>query len=147
EGPKLVEYNIRFGDPDSQPVLLRLTSDLAALLAEAAAGALRSVPTSSDEAAVLVVAASEGYPASPRTGDPVTGLAEARAVPGASVYAAGVGGTAGALVTAGGRVLDVIGTGPDVATARATAYRALAHISWPGEHHRTDIAIQPEQGS
>src|SRR3546814_5197116 len=69
EGPKLVEYNIRFGDPDSQPVLLRLTSDLAQLLAEAAAGDLQSTPSVSDDAVVLVVAAAEGYPVSPRTGD------------------------------------------------------------------------------
>jgi phosphoribosylamine---glycine ligase len=141
EGPRLVEYNIRFGDPDSQPVLLRVTSDLAALLAEAAAGALRSTPTVSGEAVVLVVAAAEGYPSSPRTGDAIAGLDEARAVPGAAVYPAGVAATPdGGLVTAGGRVLDVVGTGPDVATARSTAYAALDRISWPGMHHRSDIA-------
>lgn len=141
EGPKLVEYNVRFGDPDSQVVLLRLTSDLAALLAEAADGKIRSTPTYGDDAAVLVVAAAEGYPTDVRTGDPIAGIGDAGAVPGASVFPAGVkAGPDGGLVTAGGRVLNIIGTGPDVASARAVAYEAISHISWPGEHHRTDIA-------
>lgn len=142
EGPKLVEYNIRFGDPDSQVVLLRLTSDLAELLAAAADGDLRTAGpvTASDDSVVLVVAAAEGYPAAPRTGDVIVGLDEARAVPGADVLCAGVALDAeGRLVTAGGRVLDVVGRGPDGATARANAYRALSAISWPGMHHRTDI--------
>jgi phosphoribosylamine--glycine ligase len=140
EGPKLVEYNIRFGDPDSQPVLLRMTSDLGALLAEAAAGELRTEPTFDDGAAVLVVAAAEGYPASPRTGDAVAGLRAASQVEGVDVLCAGVTDEDGSLVTAGGRVLDVVGRGPDVSTARARAYEALGHLSWPGMHHRTDIA-------
>ncbi len=144
-GPKLVEYNVRFGDPDSQPVLLRCTSDLAALLAEAADGALRSTPTFADDAAVLVVAAAEGYPAAPRTGDRIEGLDDARSVPGATVFASGVGADAeGRLVTAGGRVLNVVGRGPDVATARAVAYEALAHLRWAGLHARTDIAAAAE---
>jgi phosphoribosylamine--glycine ligase len=141
EGPKLVEYNIRFGDPDSQVVLLRLTSDLTALLADAAAGALVDAPTHADDAAVLVVAAAEGYPTAPRTGDVIEGLDAARAVAGASVHCAGVAvDERGRLVTAGGRVLNVIGRGPDVPAARRVAYEALAHLSWPGLHHRTDIA-------
>ncbi len=141
EGPKLVEFNIRFGDPDSQVVLLRLTSDLAALLAAAAAGALGPEPTFSDDAAVLVVAAAPGYPTDVRTGDPVDGLEAARAVDGATVLSAGVGrDAAGQLVTAGGRVLDVVGQGPDVRTARARAYDAIGRLSWPGLHHRSDIA-------
>jgi phosphoribosylamine--glycine ligase len=141
EGPKLVEYNIRFGDPDSQVVLLRLTSDLTALLADAAAGALVDAPTHADDAAVLVVAAAEGYPTAPRTGDVIEGLDAARADAGASVHCAGVAvDERGRLVTAGGRVLNVIGRGPDVPAARRVAYEALAHLSWPGLHHRTDIA-------
>ena len=140
-GPRLVEYNVRFGDPDGQVALLRLTSDLAELLAEAACGELRSTPTTDGAAAVLVVAAAEGYPTDVRTGDRITGLDDARAVPGASVYAAGVGrDDAGDLCTAGGRVLDVVGRGPDVAAARAVAYDSIARLSWPGLHHRTDIA-------
>ncbi|CAN5540763.1 phosphoribosylamine--glycine ligase [soil metagenome] len=143
QGPKLLEYNIRFGDPDSQVVLLRLTSDLAALLAAAADGDLTAVPapTFADDAAVLVVGASEGYPASPRTGDAITGLAEAAAVEGVTVLGAGVRiDDEGRLVTAGGRVVDVVGRGPDVATARARAYDAIGHVRWAGEHHRSDIA-------
>jgi phosphoribosylamine--glycine ligase len=141
EGPKLVEFNVRFGDPDSQVVLLRCTSDLGAVLAEAAAGELASEPTFDDGAAVLVVAAAEGYPASPRTGDAIAGLEVAAGEPDVDVLCAGVAaGPAGKLLTAGGRVIDVVGRGPDVATARARAYASLGHLSWPGMHHRTDIA-------
>lgn len=143
EGPKLVEYNIRFGDPDSQVVLLRLTSDLAELLAAAADGDLRSAGpvTATDDTVVLVVAASEGYPGPPRTGDIIAGVEEARSVPGAEVLCAGVTADAdGRLVTAGGRVLDVVGRGPTATVARRQAYVALSMISWPGLHHRTDIA-------
>jgi phosphoribosylamine--glycine ligase len=141
DGPKLVEFNVRFGDPDSQVVLLRLTSDLTALLAGAAAGALDTKPTHADDAAVLVVAAAEGYPIAPRTGDVIEGLAAASAVPGATIHCAGVAlDDDGRLVTAGGRVLNVVGRGSDLAAARAVAYEALGHLSWPGIHHRTDIA-------
>jgi phosphoribosylamine--glycine ligase len=142
DGPKLIEYNIRFGDPDSQVVLLRLTSDLTALLAAAARGRLDEAPPVTDEgAAVLVVAAAEGYPASPRAGDAIGGIEVAGSVEGATVLCAGVGaGAGGELVTAGGRVLNVIGTGTDLAEARARAYEAISHVTWPGMHHRTDIA-------
>ncbi len=146
EGPKLIEYNVRFGDPDSQVSLLRLTSDLTGLLAAAADGDLRPAGpvTASDDAMVLVVACSEGYPVAPRTGNVIEGLDAARAVEGVEVLCAGVAADPqGRLVTAGGRVLDVIGRAPDPATARARAYEALATISWPGLHHRTDIALPP----
>jgi phosphoribosylamine--glycine ligase len=143
EGPKLIEYNVRFGDPDSQVVLLRATSDLARLLAEAAAGRIESEPTFSDDVTVLVVAMAEGYPGPARTGDPIVGLDAARAVEGVEVLTAGVAaGEGGELVTAGGRVLDIVGRGRDAAEARGRAYRALAELSWPGLHHRTDIAAQ-----
>jgi phosphoribosylamine--glycine ligase len=143
DGPKLIEYNIRFGDPDSQVVLLRLTSDLAELLAAAARGELHAAAPVTDEgAAVLVVAAAAGYPASPRTGDVIAGLDAAAAVDDATVLCAGVLQDGDALVTAGGRVLNVIGQGPDVDAARAVAYEALAHLSWPGLHHRSDIAAE-----
>ncbi|HLM64313.1 MAG TPA: phosphoribosylamine--glycine ligase [Acidimicrobiales bacterium] len=142
EGPKLVEYNVRFGDPEAQVVLPRLASDLTTLLAEAAAGCLVGEPRFVDAAAVTVVLASEGYPATPRTGDPITGLAEAEAE-GATVFCAGVAVDGhGRLVTAGGRVLDVTATGGTVAEARAKAYRAAAHISWRGLYHRNDIALE-----
>jgi phosphoribosylamine--glycine ligase len=141
DGPKLVEYNVRFGDPDSQVVLLRLTSDLTALLADAAAGSLGAAIPEAEGAAVLVVAAAEGYPLAPRTGDEISGIEAAQEVAGAEVACAGVArDEAGRLVTAGGRVLNVIGRGEDLATARANAYASLAHIAWDGMHHRTDIA-------
>jgi phosphoribosylamine--glycine ligase len=120
-----------------------MTSDLAELLVAAADGDLSSAPepTFADDTAVLVVAASEGYPSTPRTGDAIEGLDAARAVEGVTVLAAGVkAGDDGRLVTAGGRVLNVIGRGPDAATARARAYEAIGHVAWPGEHHRSDIA-------
>jgi phosphoribosylamine--glycine ligase len=148
EGPKLVEYNIRFGDPDGQVVLLRMTSDLTALLAEAAAGHVdpSAAPTYDGTAAVLVVAASEGYPMSPTTGDPIAGIDDASTTEGVTVLCAGVAaGDRGGLVTAGGRVLNVVGQAPDLAMARDRAYRALSCISWRGMHHRSDIAKEAVQ--
>jgi phosphoribosylamine---glycine ligase len=142
EGPKLVEFNARFGDPEAQVVLPRLTTDLAELLAAAAAGDLTTAPAPAfaDEACVTVVLAVEGYPTAPRTGDVITGLDAAEAV-GATVFCAGVGTRDdGDLVTAGGRVLAVTGHGPNVAAAREHAYRAAGLVSWPGMHHRSDIA-------
>jgi phosphoribosylamine---glycine ligase len=140
EGPKLVEYNVRFGDPEAQVVLPRLTTDLAGLLAEAAAGRLVSEPRFTEQAAVTVVLAAEGYPAAPRTGDVIRGIAEAEAA-GATVFCAGVAaGEDGSLVTAGGRVLDVTALGPTLADARATAYAAAAEVHWPGMQYRPDIA-------
>jgi phosphoribosylamine--glycine ligase len=140
DGPRLIEFNVRFGDPETQVVLPRLDSDLGELLAQAAAGGLEQVPVFSRDAQVTVVLASEGYPASPRTGDVIVGLDDARAEPGVSVYCAGVRERDGDLVTAGGRVLNVCGRGEDVAAAREAAYRGVAHITWPGIHHRHDIA-------
>jgi len=140
-GPKMLEYNVRFGDPEAQAVFPRSTGDLAALLAEAAAGRIESEPQFDDGAAVTVVLATGGYPLDPRTGDVIEGLEKADALPDVTVFRAGVDRDAdGAWVTAGGRVLDVTGTGADVATARATAYDAVAAISWPGMQYRTDIA-------
>jgi phosphoribosylamine---glycine ligase len=145
EGPKLVEYNIRFGDPDGQVVLMRLTSDLGAVLHEAATGELRTDPEFDDGAAVLVVAAAEGYPVDVRTGDPIEGLDDASALEGVDVLCAGVRRGASGLVTDGGRVLEVVGRGPDLGTARARAYAAVGRLSWPGLHHRTDIADKETQ--
>ena len=144
DGPKVIEFNVRFGDPETQVVLPRLSSDLAELLAEAAAGDLRSQPAFVDDAAVTVVVAAEGYPQSPRTGDRIEGLDAASRVEGVTVFCAGVGaGPDGALVTRGGRVLDVTALGPDLASARQRAYQAVACLSWPGLHVRTDIASNP----
>ena len=147
EGPKLVEYNIRFGDPDGQVVLLRLTTDLAQLLFEAATGDLRTEPAFDPGAAVLVVVAAEGYPTAVRTGDAIRGLAAARVLDGVDVLCAGVAeGPDGQLVTAGGRVVEVVGQGPDLPTAWERAYAGVGLLDWPGAHHRTDIAIQQAEG-
>ena len=145
-GPKMLEYNVRFGDPETQVVLPRIESDLCQLLAEAAAGNIETQPTFSDDAVVTVVCASEGYPASARTGDRIDGVDEARALKGVSVYAAGVkADDSGALITGGGRVLNVVGRGPTMAEAIDRAYEGVAQISWPGMQHRTDIARQALQ--
>jgi phosphoribosylamine--glycine ligase len=141
DGLRLIEYNVRFGDPECQVVLPRLTSDVAALLAAAAAGRLDEAPTVDAAATVTVVCAAEGYPASPRTGDVIDGIEEAESLPGVTVFRAGVArDDSGRLVTAGGRVLDVCGTGATVAEARDRAYAAVERISWPGMQHRRDIA-------
>ena len=141
DGPKLLEYNVRFGDPEAQVVLPRYAGNLAELLEEAASGRLESEPVFDDRAAVTVVLATEGYPLSPRSGDVIEGLDEADALDDVLVYRAGVDRDAdGRWVTAGGRVLAVTGMGDDLAAARATAYDAASHISWPGMQYRTDIA-------
>ncbi|HCV36568.1 MAG TPA: phosphoribosylamine--glycine ligase [Acidimicrobiaceae bacterium] len=140
DGPKVLEYNVRFGDPETQVVVPRFTSDLVDLLASAAAGSISESPTFDDGATVGVVCASQDYPRSPRTGDPIEGLDAVAAVEGVMVFNAGVGEVGGRLVTAGGRVLTVTGRGPTVTDAKERAYRAVAEISWPGMQHRTDIA-------
>ena len=140
DGPAVLEYNVRLGDPEAQVVLPLLDGDVAALFAEVAAGQLRSTPAFRPDAAVTVVCATEGYPTAPRTGDVIDGLDAARAVPGVTVYCAGVAeGPGGRLVTAGGRVLAVTGTAATVAAARHAAYEAVARLSWPGCHYRSDI--------
>ncbi len=141
DGPKVLEYNIRYGDPEAQSVLPLLTSDLAAHLHAAAAGRPIHEPTFADDAAVCVVLASEHYPAKPRTGDVIVGIDKARSLPGVEVFAAGVAsGDKGRLLTAGGRVLNVVGHGPSLATAKRRAYAGAKEISWPGMHYRSDIA-------
>ncbi|HUY23170.1 MAG TPA: phosphoribosylamine--glycine ligase, partial [Acidimicrobiales bacterium] len=142
DGPRVLEYNVRFGDPETQVVLPRLTEDLTGLLAEAAAGRLRTEPRFSADAAVCVVLAAPGYPGTPRTGDPIEGLDEAAVLPGVTVLHAGTAlDDQGRFVTAGGRVLGVTGTGPTVAQARDRAYAGVARIGWDGMQHRTDIAL------
>ena len=155
QGLRVLEYNVRFGDPEAQVVLPRLRSDLADLLAAAAAGSLEETPVYGDDAAVTVVCASEGYPASPRTGDLIKGIERANAEEGVTVFCAGVasasersngaempGQNSSGLVTAGGRVLNVTGQGPDLATARDRAYAGVAHIDWLGRYVRFDIAAK-----
>jgi phosphoribosylamine--glycine ligase len=140
DGPKMLEYNVRFGDPETQVVLPRLDEDVTGLLAEAAAGRLRSDPRFRSEAVVCVVLASAGYPTDPRAGDPIEGLQAAGVLPGVRVLQAGTRrDEQGRLVTAGGRVLGVTGTGSTMAGARARAYAGVEPIGWDGVQYRTDI--------
>ncbi len=148
QGLKMIEYNVRFGDPECQVVVPRLSTDLAELLSQAAAGDLQIVPTFIDDAVVTVVCAAEGYPLAPRTGDVIYGIEQAESVPGVTVICAGVArDSSGQLVTAGGRVLDVTAVGATLAQARERAYDAVAKISWLGMQHRSDIAAVASQQS
>ena len=143
DGPKMLEYNVRFGDPECQVIVPRLTSDLTELLAQAASGSIRDEPTFGDDAMVTVVCAAAAYPSTPRTGDVISGIEAAAALDGVEVFAAGVGrDAAGRLVTAGGRVLDVCGRGPTIAVARERAYAGVAEIAWDGMQYRSDIAAR-----
>ncbi|MFJ9445474.1 phosphoribosylamine--glycine ligase [Kitasatospora sp. NPDC101235] len=144
-GTRVIEFNARFGDPETQVVLARLRTPLAGVLLASADGTLDQLePLRWDEgAAVTVVVASEGYPAAPRTGDPIEGLAEAEADGTAFVLHAGTKADEdGRVLSAGGRVLSVTATGADLAEARERAYAAVDRISLKGGQHRTDIALK-----
>ncbi len=144
-GPRVVEFNARFGDPETQVVLDRLATPLAGLLAAAASGSLAGAGSLewAPGASVTVVIAAEGYPAAPVTGDAITGVSGALRQPGAYVLHAGTATSeAGELISAGGRVLSVVGTGPDLAAARQTAYTAAGRIVMRGGWYRGDIADQ-----
>lgn len=143
-GVRVIEFNARFGDPETQVVLARLKTPLAGVLLGAADGTLDTVPplTWHDDAAVTVVIASHNYPGTPRTGDPVKGLDEVAAqdAPHAFVLHAGTRKDGDAVLSAGGRVLSVTATGKDLAQARERAYAAVGRIRLDGSQHRTDIA-------
>jgi len=144
DGPKVLEYNVRFGDPETQVILPRLDGDVVELLRSAADGRLGGPPTVKPDAAVTVVCAVEGYPLAPRFDAWIDGLDAARALPGVSVYGAGVAlGRKGRIVTAGGRALSVTALAPTITDARARAYEAVRRITWPGMQYRTDIAAHP----
>ncbi len=154
EGPAVIEFNCRFGDPETQVVLPLLKTPLGGLLKAAADGSLsdRTVLEWNDDAAVTVVLAAEHYPDTPRTGDEITGELTGEQ-PGPVAGSSSVvlhAGTArdgqGRLVSAGGRVLNVVGVGPDLAAARAAAYDRIGKISLPGAHHRTDIGGKAADG-
>ncbi len=136
EGPSVVEFNCRFGDPETQAVLALLTSPLGAALNATATGTLDQLPPLewSDGAAVTVVVAAENYPGKPRTGDVITG-ADGEGV----LHAGTARNDDGAVVSSGGRVLAVVGTGADLAEARAQAYDRIAGLKLAGSHFRTDI--------
>ncbi|MDX3329871.1 phosphoribosylamine--glycine ligase [Streptomyces sp. ME02-6979-3A] len=143
-GVRVIEFNARFGDPETQVVLARLKTPLAGLLLGSANGTLDAVPalTWHDDAAVTVVIASHNYPGTPRTGDPIDGLADvvAKDAPDAFVLHAGTRQEGDAVVSAGGRVLSVTATGKDLTQARERAYAAVGRIRLDGSQHRTDIA-------
>ena len=140
-GPQLIEYNVRFGDPECQVLMMRLECDLLDLLCSAAAGRLAATPpTFCPTPALTVVMAAKGYPGSYRKGTPIGGIAAAVAVDGVKVFQAGTALQAGKLVAAGGRVLNVSATGRTIAEARERAYRGVAAIEWDDGFCRTDIA-------
>ena len=141
DGPRVVEFNCRFGDPECQVVIPRLAGDLLPLLDAVARGA--GIPASvswTPDASVCVVMSSGGYPGPYETGRPITGLTEAEALPGVRVFHAGTALRDGALVTAGGRVLGVQSLGGTVRAAVDAAYAAVARIRFEGAHFRRDIA-------
>jgi phosphoribosylamine--glycine ligase len=142
-GPQVVEFNCRFGDPETQVVLPLLRTPFAGVLHAVATGTLAAQPPLewSDGAAVTVVVAADGYPGTPRLGDVVTG-ADADGV----LHAGTRRRDDGAVVSAGGRVLSVVGTGVDLEAARDDAYRRLAGVKLPGSHHRDDIALRAVRG-
>ena len=143
-GVKVIEFNARFGDPETQVVLPRLVDPLSELLLAAASGNLESRPRPAfaDAVAVTVVLASEGYPQSPVTGRRLSGLDAAAAVEGVHLAHAATAETEGGLVTTGGRVLNVVGLGTTFAEARDRVYRSIAEIGLEGGQHRTDIAAR-----
>ena len=149
KGTRVIEFNARFGDPETQVVLARLRTPLAGLLLAAADGTLADHPPLvwSDDAAVTVVIAAQDYPASPRTGDEVTGLPAAQGIPGVDVLHAGTRTLDGTVVSSGGRVLSVTAVGADLEEARTRAYAAVDLIGLDGSHHRRDIAAAAAAGT
>ncbi|MDO8338350.1 MAG: phosphoribosylamine--glycine ligase [Microcella sp.] len=144
KGIRVIEFNARFGDPETQVVLPRLTTPLSGLLFAASTGQLGGVarPEFSDEVAVTVVLASEGYPDTPHTGRALTGLAEAEQVEGVHLCHAATARTGDGFVATGGRVLSVVATGADFTEARARAYEAIGRIGLEGGQYRSDIAAR-----
>jgi len=141
EGPKLIEYNARFGDPECQVLMMRLEDDLVQLLLAVAEGRLAQIdpPRLSAETALTVVMAARGYPGTPEKGGHIAGIAGAEAATGAKVFHAGTATEGGALVAHGGRVLNVTARAPDIRAAQTAAYRAAEAIDFPSGFFRRDI--------
>ena len=150
DGPKLIEYNVRFGDPETQVLMMRLDSDLLAALKATADGTLAGhEPRWRDDAALTVVLAANGYPGTPLKGTEIRGLDAARATPGVEIFHAGTRREGDKILADGGRVLNVTARGATVADAQAQAYAAIAKIDWPGGFCRHDIgwrAVAREKG-
>lgn len=149
DGPQLIEYNVRFGDPEAEALLLRFEGDLLAVMAACAAGeALAASVRFGATVSVAVVLAAAGYPDAPRAGSRIAGLEAASAVSGVRIYHAGTRQNGSDLVSAGGRVLVVVGSGATATEARRQAYAAVALVDWPGGFYRRDIgwrAVAREQ--
>ena len=147
-GVRVIEFNARFGDPETQVVLARLNSSLSELLLAAATGKLSSLPELEwiSESAVTVVMAAEGYPDSPKTGAIISGISEAEKL-GLTVFHAGTkSNESGEILVNGGRVLSVTATGSDLSDARHQIYAGIERIEFDGEHHRSDIALKAALG-
>ena len=142
QGPRVLEFNVRFGDPEAQPILMRLQTDLYDLLSAAADGKLKDLPPLAwdPRPAVCVVMASDGYPGPYKTGSPIRGLEQADALPETKVFHAGTARQRDAIVNNGGRVLGVTAIGTDIATAKRKAYEAVKLIRWEGAWCRKDIS-------
>jgi phosphoribosylamine--glycine ligase len=141
ESIDVLEFNVRFGDPETQAILPRIEGDLLEALAEVASGSLEEVELSVvDQAAVTVVLAASEYPAGSDKGSPIEGISEAEAL-GAIVFHAGTAMRSDTLVTSGGRILNVTALGPTIASAREQSYAACEKINWEGMRYRTDIAL------
>ena len=140
DGPKLIEYNVRFGDPECQVLMPRFDGDLLDLMLATVDGGLAGArPAWRDEAALCVVLAARGYPGAYEKGTPIGGIDAAQALEGVKVFHAGTATRGGRLTAAGGRVLGVTALGPTIAEAQKRAYAAVAAIDWPGGFHRSDI--------
>jgi phosphoribosylamine---glycine ligase len=150
DGPAILEFNVRFGDPESQVVLPRLADDPLGLLLEVAEGSLRGAPCFSEDAALCVVAAAPGYPESPLLGGRISGLAPdgqlAEPIDGVTVVHAGTARDEGGFAVAGGRVLGFTGLAPTLSGARDLAYAGARRVSWPGMHLRSDITAPETTG-
>jgi phosphoribosylamine--glycine ligase len=145
-GPKVLEFNCRLGDPETQPLMARMDADLAELLSAAADGRLDPTRVSwKPGASLCVVMTSGGYPGEFETGHEITGIDDAEAIPGVTVFHAGTKREGARYYTCSGRVLGVNATGPSIETARRTAYQAVQKICFAGAHYRTDIALSAER--
>lgn len=142
-GPKVLEFNCRFGDPETQPLMMRLKSDLLEVMLAVAEGTLDQITLEWDpRPALCVVASSGGYPGKYKTGLPISGVEKADALPDVKVFHAGTRAEGGQVVTDGGRVLSVCALGDDIADARRRAYEAIKLVHFDGMHYRKDIAHQ-----
>jgi phosphoribosylamine---glycine ligase len=139
-GPQILEFNARFGDPETQPLLVRMDSDIIPIFEACIDGTLAECPLQwKDESSICVVMAAKGYPDSYEKGKPISGLKDANSLPGVVVFQAGTKEQDGEVLTHGGRVLGVTATGEDTATAISRAYEAVEKIEWDGIHYRKDI--------